>query len=291
MNLPGADPTRIEYTRADSVEKVVRQEVARQAAEQLAKERKGKLTWTDPKTAWKNRGAPGYNGEPVGTDGFDNRLPYGAYDRYRIQNCRIYMTNGTEITLEQVPDEVPHGIAPSPVGAWTHSCSICEHRAEGPCRMRELVSRQLEIYKKNATSLDPFLCKLCFKFTANEPDEYTDHMLSEHPAEIAKRHGIGEVASSSPDKASFVGSLHLGPEASPPPAPPSSPAPKGTATPFEPTMKYEHTTTLGEVKKPEAKIPHLSSICEYEGCRRVFGGEAALKRHITVKHLKNALKG
>jgi hypothetical protein len=283
ISLPGADPTRIEYTRKDSVDKTVRAEIARQIAEQRAKEAKGKLTWTDPQTAWKNRGAAGYEGEPVGHDGFDNRLPYGAYDRYRIQNCRIYMTNGDEITLEQVPDEVPHGIAPHPIGAWTHSCSICEHRAEGPCRMRELVSRQLETYKKNAASLDPFLCKLCFKFTANAPDDYTDHMLSEHPAEIAKRHGIGET-SSSPDKPSFVGSPHLGPEASPPPAPPSTavePDPNRTTTvsTFEPTMKYEATTTLGP-----AKVPYLSAVCEVSTCRRVFGSESALKRHITVKH-------
>lgn len=95
-------------------------------------------------------------------------LPYVFVDRrYYIQNCRIFKSNGTETSLDNIFKEV-----------------------DGAAYLR--VDEAYKEHLKQAVLHDPQLCKGCKLFRAPSPDAMLRHMITDHPEIVAKMAGIEE---------------------------------------------------------------------------------------------------
>lgn len=281
LNLPGMDPERYALKTAVSIDPHVKEVIAQEVERRLEKERRTKLTWSSPEKAWKQRGVadPNWVGKPIGTDGFDLKLPYMSYNgEYYVQNCRIYLSNGTRISLEEVRNDALPLHAP---------CPNCRER-NFPCTVREYVGRQLDQWRKQAVALDPMLCRFCFEHTADSPDEYAVHLASVHPEKIGQRLGFGlatpEPGSSSGSSSPSPSHSEGEPVETTPPAPPPPPlvVPKGTTTiDAAPAKGPIPVSTVAPAPKEEERG---TFICGEANCGRAFEKKSALKRHGTRSH-------
>jgi len=94
-------------------------------------------------------------------------LPYVNIERkYIIQNCRIFRTNGEELSLEQ----------------------LFEAEADKGLYLR--VSKAYEQHLKEAKVHDPGLCKHCSKFRSDSLETMMQHIVDEHPDVLAKMAGV-----------------------------------------------------------------------------------------------------
>lgn len=267
--------------RAESVDPHVREVIQQEIDKRLEKDKRAKLTWSTPKQAWSQRGVRGpegvekFVGKPIGTDGFDMKLPYMSYNgEYYVQNCRIYLSNGQRIKLSEVRNDALPYHAP---------CPHCRER-NTPCTVQEYVGRQLEVWKKQAMELDPMLCRYCFEFTAPTPDEYADHLATMHPDHLGMRLGLGLATpgtgtSSGSSSTSEGGTAEAAPS-SPPPS--SLDVPRGTTTVDD--LAAAPIPVSMTPPNPAPVVKNVSHICGEIGCGRRFQKQSALKRHLTVTH-------
>ncbi len=285
VGLPGLDPSIGQYTKVDLVSPHVKEVIAAEMARQRDKEKRTKLTWTSPEDGWAKRGAKGaakFVGMPIGTDGFDKKLPWMSYNGiFFVQNCRYYLSNGDQITEEQIP------ATPIPF----HVCALCQYRTAeegGACSIREVMQRQMASYRAQALSVDPMLCKYCFEHTADSPDEYAEHLAIAHPDKLGQRLGLGS-ATPGPSPSSPVvpssseGTAEVTP---PPPPPPSFDVPRGTTTMEAAGPIPVSLTRTGPILPPP--IPGMVHLCTVDrdgkACGREFNRQPDLKRHQTTVH-------
>ncbi len=133
-------------------------------AEKHRLNRNTRLTWNKGETPLDNPD----NGKFVGEVCLS--LPYVFVDRkFYIQNCRVFRSNGTEISMEQLFKEV-----------------------DGALYLR--VDAAYQEHLAQAVVHDPQLCKSCKLFRAKTPDDMLRHLISDHPDLVAKMAGIEEQA-------------------------------------------------------------------------------------------------
>lgn len=144
------------------------------ASKMLAEKRnlneRTKLSW-DPKK-FPVKGEAKFVGGTVDDEGNHTggvclSLPYVLIDRkYYIQNCRIFKTNGQELTLQSVYD-LENG---------------------SPLYLR--VADAFQIHLDQAVVHDPNLCKHCRQFQAKDAEDMLQHIIDIHPDVVARMAGI-----------------------------------------------------------------------------------------------------
>ena len=150
----GIQSGEMAITMKTSVEKLV----SKILGEKLAKDRATKLTWsTTDKRLPKDK--------MIGTEGLNLRREYivlGRKEKIFIQNCKIYLANGKQISIEDVPDVI-----------------------------RAAVIESYENHKRQALAADDALCPYCLEigmsFTAASHQQYADHMLKNHADVLLKK--------------------------------------------------------------------------------------------------------
>ena len=95
---------------------------------------------------------------------------------YFIQNANLYLSNGSPTTLDEIGQIEGEG-------SFTYV----------------YVTRALESFLEEAITKDPSLCKMCRSFRAPSPDDYMQHMFSEHPAQAMKVVGLVETGRPEPE--------------------------------------------------------------------------------------------
>lgn len=94
-------------------------------------------------------------------------LPYVIVDKkYYVQNCRLFKSNGEEVTLEQIFE--------------------LENGGSLYLRIKEVLDNHL----KDALAHDPQLCKYCKKQRFDTTEAFMQHVVDEHPDVIATMAGV-----------------------------------------------------------------------------------------------------
>lgn len=283
-------PAGLDAVNVVGIEKQINDAIEKKWKEEKERGRNVKMTWSTTKEAWSrvNRAS---NAQPVGTEGMDVRLPGMWFEKlYFLQNGRIYLSNGHEITINDIPNRARVG----------HVCAICELRTNGfddehqgtfrPCTLRELVAREFEALNRVAEEYDPSLCVHCHRFSSDVGSVMAMHLFKEHPEVVmgqissqpaaasspAPSPSSGSPSSSSTVAGSDVPSVH--------PAPPtvavSAPAYTATATPTAPLGVAVFKQKGGRPK--EIPVPGVTYQCDL--CPVTSNTKAGLKIHQGRQH-------
>jgi hypothetical protein len=139
-------------------------------AEKRSLNERTRLSWNPTKVPLKGQGkfvggTEDARGEHKG--GVCLSLPYVLVDRkYYVQNCRVFKTNGDEVTLQSVFD--------------------AENGSPLYLRVKEALTNHLD----QAVAHDPQLCKTCMQFRAATMEELMRHTFEAHPEVVARMAGI-----------------------------------------------------------------------------------------------------
>lgn len=175
MSAAIAAPEDTDWAKPEGVTRdYVRQTPEHMAGKTLAEKRslneRTRLSWNPNKVPLRGQGkfvggTENAKGEHQG--GVCLSLPYTLVDRkYYIQNCRVFKTNGDEVTLEQVFE-------------WENG---------SPLYLR--VKEALVNYLSQAVEHDAQLCKHCRTFRAETMEGLMQHTFEQHPEIVAKMAGI-----------------------------------------------------------------------------------------------------
>jgi len=93
-------------------------------------------------------------------------MPYAFYQGYVYQNGKLMNAGGVLVDLEDVPEKDLKG---------------------NP--LRSFIVAMMANHDEQAILADPALCKFCRRHSAADADDYTRHMVIEHPEEILKMSG------------------------------------------------------------------------------------------------------
>jgi hypothetical protein len=264
-----------------SVESQIESAIAKKFAEEKERGKNVKMTWTTRTEAWNRVGGPGRRSRPVGTEGMDIGLPGMWFEKlYFLQNSRLFLSNGHEISIKDVPDRARAG----------HSCAVCELRQEfaddavpvfKPCTLRELIVRMMVALNATAEAYDPNLCKHCHKFSSDNGEETAMHLFTEHPEILMGK--LPKPAAVSPTAASsgvVSSSVAPGPVASTPPVPVAADPPGYTVTRTAPVPVS--TVTPPRTYTKEERSPDKRYYCDK--CPRKLPTERGLQIHQARLH-------
>lgn len=250
-------PAGLDAVSVTGIDEQINKAIDKKLKEERERGKSVKMTWTSTREAWArvNRAT---NAQPVGTEGMDTRLPGMWFERmYFLQNGRIYLSNGHEISLKEIPDRARIG----------HSCAICELRMDRfddehqpafkPCTMREIIARMVKAMNEVAVEYDPSLCTHCYRFSSDIGSVMAMHLFKEHPEVVMAEVGRSQapqpdrpVAASSPAPSPSSGSFSVSTVAVPGEAlPPAQPT---VVAPPQYTATSSAAPTVAILDKPRA---------------------------------------
>ena len=148
----------------------------RMFAERVEQNSKTRLSWGDRAKYRTPLGKPVPVDPRRAVGKLDKRLAYkGPYYGYYVQNGKILLGNGKEVSIAEVPEEKEI----TEVNERTH----LPHTVK--VRPRELVQQGLETWQREAAMLDTLMCPFCFVGN-DSPADYAIHLAQKHPKELAE---------------------------------------------------------------------------------------------------------
>jgi hypothetical protein len=148
----------------------------RMFAERVEQDSKTRLSWGDRAKYRTPLGKPVPVDPRRAVGKLDKRLAYkGPYYGFFVQNGKILLGNGQEVSIAQVPE--------------TKELTEVDERTHLPHTVtvhpRDLVRQGLESWQHEAAVLDNLMCPFCFVGN-DSPADYAIHLAGKHPKELAE---------------------------------------------------------------------------------------------------------